>query len=213
MTAFAWLALTLTLAVAVIDWFAVDRELERTEAFAKPLTLVFLIVAVLGLDAADPAQRTAWLVALAFCLAGDVFLFVAHRRDEFFVPGLVAFLLGHVAYVVGFWIRGVEPVGLAVGAFVVVVGVATIGRTIVAAARDREPALATPVLAYLVVISTMVVSAFGTVGLLAALGAVLFYASDATIAWTRFVRDLPHGRAVIMVTYHLGQVLLALSLV
>lgn len=212
MTGFAGLALALALASAVLDWVAVDLGLRRTEAVAKPLTLVFLILAVAAFEPVDATQRAVWLAALALCLAGDVFLYLAHGRDDLFVPGLVAFLLGHVAYVVGFWIRGVEPLGLAAGVAVVVVGVAVLGRRIVSATRAREPGLATPVTAYLVVISAMVVSAFGTAGVLAATGAVLFYASDATIAWTRVVRDLPHARAVIMVTYHVGQVLLALSL-
>jgi uncharacterized membrane protein YhhN len=45
------------------------------------------------------------------------------------------------------------------------------------------------------------------------LGASLFYASDALIAWNRFVRETPHARLTVMVTYHLGQVGLVLSLV
>ena len=44
------------------------------------------------------------------------------------------------------------------------------------------------------------------------IGAILFYVSDALIGWTRFVRDVRHGRVAIMVTYHLGQIGLVLSL-
>jgi hypothetical protein len=32
------------------------------------------------------------------------------------------------------------------------------------------------------------------------------------IGWTRFLRDFPHSRVVVMVTYHLGQVGLVLAL-
>lgn len=64
----------------------------------------------------------------------------------------------------------------------------------------------------MLVISAMVASAIGTGDVAAVAGASSFYASDALIAWTRFLRDVPHGRVWIMVTYHLGQAGLVLSL-
>ena len=42
---------------------------------------------------------------------------------------------------------------------------------------------------------------------------MLFYASDALIGWGRFVEARPWGDLAVMVTYHLGQVLLVLFLV
>ena len=47
----------------------------------------------------------------------------------------------------------------------------------------------------------------------AIVGASLFAASDALIAWNRFVGSTPAASVVIMVTYHLGQLGLVLSLV
>jgi uncharacterized membrane protein YhhN len=73
--------------------------------------------------------------------------------------------------------------------------------------------MAAPVGAYMLVISAMVASAVGTGLALAVAGAVLFYVSDALIAWTRFVHDLPHGRLAVITTYHVAQALLVLSLV
>jgi uncharacterized membrane protein YhhN len=45
-----------------------------------------------------------------------------------------------------------------------------------------------------------------------AVGAVLFYASDALIAWNRFVQPRPWMPLAIIVTYHVGQAALVLSL-
>ena len=45
------------------------------------------------------------------------------------------------------------------------------------------------------------------------MSAVLACASDALIAWNRFIRETPYGRLSIMVTYHLAQGALVLSLV
>jgi uncharacterized membrane protein YhhN len=63
-----------------------------------------------------------------------------------------------------------------------------------------------PVVAYLVVISAMVVSAFGTAAAWAIVGAFLFYVSDATLAWNRFIEQRRFGPLAVMVTYHLGQI-------
>ena len=79
--------------------------------------------------------------------------------------------------------------------------------------RRSEPALGPPVLAYMGVISAMLVCAIGTGAPLAIAGALLFYASDALIGWGRFVEARPWGDLAVMVTYHLGQVLLVLFLV
>ena len=67
--------------------------------------------------------------------------------------------------------------------------------------------------AYLAVISAMVVSALGVASFFAVVGALLFYVSDAVLGWTRFVHDVPHGRVVVMTTYHLGQAGLILALI
>ena len=61
--------LGLTLAVAAVDWWAVnDPGRRRVELIAKPLTLVVLIGAALALDPVDPTVR-AWFVARPGALA------------------------------------------------------------------------------------------------------------------------------------------------
>ena len=76
----------------------------------------------------------------------------------------------------------------------------------------QHPELTGPVIAYMVVISAMVVTAFGTASAWAIVGALLFYVSDATLATNRFVRPLPQGNLAVMTTYHLGQLGLVLFL-
>jgi hypothetical protein len=80
------------------------------------------------------------------------------------------------------------------------------------AAIYQDNAIAIRLGALLLVISAMVVVAYASGGAFAIVGATLFYVSDALIGWTRFVKPIPRGRLVIMVTYHLGQAGLVLSL-
>ena len=75
-----------------------------------------------------------------------------------------------------------------------------------------EPALRGPVAVYIAVISAMVVSALASGNVIAAVGAVTFAASDAMIAWSRFLRPFRGSRVAIMVTYHCAQAALVLSL-
>jgi uncharacterized membrane protein YhhN len=210
-TGAAFLLLALTLVAACGDWVAVHHEQKGLEYLCKPLTLVLLTGAALALDPRDDTVRTWFVIALLLSLAGDVFLMLP---KDLFVFGLGAFLLGHIAYIVGMQVDGVDAARFLVGIVVVAVLLAILGSAILRGVRaGPEPGLAGPVVAYMAVISLMVASAIGTGHATAVVGASLFYVSDALIAWNRFKRETPHARLSIMVTYHLAQVGLVLSLI
>lgn len=210
MTGTAFLLLALAGVVAAGNWWAVEVGNRPVEYVCKPLTMVLLIAATLALDPSDATARGWFVAALVLCLIGDVLLMLPQDR---FVPGVAAFLVGHVLYVVGMAVLGVDLGRLAIGAVVVLVAVAVLGRTILTAVQRAEPALVGPVGTYVAVISSMVAAAIGTGQPTAIAGAASFYGSDALIAWTRFIREVPHQRIIIMATYHLGQLGLVLSLI
>lgn len=210
MTGTAGVLLAVTAVAAVIDWIAVRHEHRPVEYVFKPLTLVALTGTALALDPADPTVRTWFVVALVLSLVGDVFLMLP---GDLFVPGLGSFLLAHVAYVVGLVLAGLDPLGVLAGLVVVGAAFVVVGVPLVRGIRRTEPAMAPPVVAYMGVISAMVVCAVGTGHGLAIAGALLFFASDSLIGWGRFVKSHDWGRVAVMVTYHVGQTLLVLSLV
>ena len=194
-----------------IDWVAVHHGHQAMRYVFKPLTLVLLTAAALALDPDDPTVRTWFVVALVMSLAGDIFLMLP---GDLFVPGLGVVPAGprrlrrraarsrasnRSASSSGSpWWPSPSP---------------SSGRGSSPGVRRTEPALGPPVLAYMGVISAMLVCAIGTAAPLAIAGAGLFYASDALIGWGRFVEARPWGDLAVMVTYHLGQVLLVLFLV
>jgi uncharacterized membrane protein YhhN len=188
---------------------AVARGVKPIEYVCKPATMVALAGVALTLHP-DHADARAWFVAaLVLSLLGDVFLMLP---KDLFVAGLSSFLLAHVAYVVGLNLHGGSPVSL-LGAAVLVLAVdAVLARPVFEAVRRRHHELLVPVTAYVLVISAMVASALASGVALAAVGAALFFASDTLIAWNRFVRARPWVPLAIIVTYHLGQAGLALSL-
>lgn len=214
MTAAAWILLLSALLVAVADWAAVGWGHKPTEVLLKPLTMVLLVMTVLAmnLEGAAVDARGWFIAALLASMVGDIFL-LWPERVPLFIGGLGAFLIGHIAYIGGMFALGTSLLPLLVGVVLVVGGLATIGRHIVqAVAASDEPELTKPVMAYVGVISIMVVAAIGTGITAAIVGALLFYASDAQIAWNRFIEELPMGRLGIMTTYHLGQIGLVLAL-
>jgi uncharacterized membrane protein YhhN len=193
------------------NWWAVSVENRRLEWVCKPATLAALTGAAIACSPDDPQVKAAFVVGLVLSLAGDVFLMLPR---DLFLQGLISFFLAHVAYVVGFALAGPEPVLLALGVVVVVAGVVLIGRPLVAKVKAGDQAeMAVPVTAYMGVISLMVVFAFGAGNPFGIAGALSFYASDATLGWDRFAAKLPHGHLAVMVTYHLAQALLVLSLI
>jgi uncharacterized membrane protein YhhN len=210
-TGAAFLLLALGLASAVVDWVAVDRGTKAVEYLCKPLTLVLFVGAAMALDPADDTVRTWFVVALVLSLIGDVFLMLP---EDLFVPGLVAFLFGHVAYIVGMLVDGLVAPRAGIGLLLVALALASIGIRVLRGVREsEEPELERPVIAYMGVISTMVVCAIGVGHPAGVVGAGLFYASDSLIAWNRFVHESPRGRLAVMVTYHLAQAGLVLSLI
>lgn len=203
MTTLAWALAAVAAVLALTDWWAVWVERPTVRYVTKPGALAALIGVAVTLEPVDSTIRAWMVLGLALSLVGDVLLMLPER---WFVPGLVAFLFGHIAYVVGMQQAPRSMSWTLVGVAVVVAGAATVGHRIVDRVRAGTQApLAGPVAAYLVVISAMVASAFGTAAVWAIAGALLFYVSDATLAWNRFVERHRLGPLAVMVTYHLGQ--------
>jgi uncharacterized membrane protein YhhN len=210
MTPIAWAALVVAAGFAVADWIAKARDDRALEYVAKPATLAALIVVAVALDPTDSARRWWFVAALVFSLAGDVLLMLPSDQ---FVAGLAAFLVAHVCYVVGFWTDPPSALALVVSVLVVGAVMVPLALRIVRALRaGEERALVGPVTAYITVITAMVVSAAASGNVAAIVGAALFASSDAMIAWDRFVQSFALAPIAIMVTYHLGQAFLVLSL-
>ncbi len=132
------------------------------------------------------------MTALVCSLAGDVFLL---GDDRLFVPGLVSFLLAHLAYTFGLWAAGDwSAAGSVAGALMAGVLAATVGIRIVLAARRKERVLGPAVTAYLLAISSMFCAAMATGNTWAILGAALFVASDSVLGWRQFVAKAPGCR-------------------
>ncbi|MGZ4654655.1 MAG: lysoplasmalogenase [Oryzihumus sp.] len=203
-------ALAVALAAsALLDWHAVCRDHRRVETVAKPLVMVLLAALALALGAGGTGTGRWLLAAIALGCIGDVALL--RDNEARFLGGLAAFLLGHLAYVAAFASLGLDPRWALAGAAVVLLDLATAGRRILVSVARQDRTLGGAVAAYMLVIAAMTVTAWGTGRPLVALGAVVFVVSDTVLALDRFVRPRPGSRVLVMVTYHVGQLLMVLG--
>ena len=208
--------MVLLLAIVLLIGLITAEKTEKATrilAFKTPLSLLFIFAWTL-----QPAQHSGFagliLVALVFCLGGDVLL--ALGTPTTFLLGLVSFLLGHIMYAVAFFVVGDVGPSMAVGTLLLAISAVFTWRWLEPGLGDMK----IPVLAYIVVISIMVCAACGIAGdatlpatARAAIfsGAVLFYLSDLFVARQRFVVNAHVNRVIGLPLYYSAQFLLAFS--
>jgi uncharacterized membrane protein YhhN len=187
-----------------------SRAAAWTRAIAKTIASLAFVVVGVARGALEAAWSAALFASLVCAVAGDLFL-LSHAR-RFFLAGLFAFLLGHVAYVIAFLARGVAAGGALASAPVVLVVIVVVGRWLLPRVQGG---MRGPVLAYMAVISLMVVAAAATVAhhrsVAIALGAPAFFLSDLAVARDRFVKGAFVNRLWGLPVYYAAQFLLAWS--
>ena len=179
----------------------------------KPLTtILILVVALLPRTFLTEAYAGAIALGLVFSLAGDIFLMLP---GNYFLHGLVSFLMGHLWYGYAFF-----SAALGAGILWPLVPLAIFGGIIL---RTLWPTLSkslrVPVILYLIIIVGMTALAANRsmnipskATLSAAIGALLFLTSDTLLALDRFRKPFPLSRAAVLATYYAGQYLIAFSI-
>lgn len=176
---------------------------------AKPLATLLILAAAACAWTPVSRRYRGWIVAgMAFSLAGDVWLMLP---ADFFVAGLLAFLGGHVCFILAFLDDsrlGTRPLAwlacLLVG-----------GANLVLLWPSVPAALRVAVAIYGLVLSGMGAQALGRAWFhvgdrlarparCAAIGGLLFMLSDSLLAWDRFRGPLPLASVWILATYYLS---------
>lgn len=179
-------------------------------AVAKLLASTAFLALALRVGALRSAYGRIMLLGLVFSWFGDMFLIGASRAA--FLAGLLAFLLAHCAYIAGFLVRGIKLRWALVAAVPIAAAAVAVS---VWLTPYLTPELGVPVRVYTLVISLMVVAAFGTHGragsALIVSGAALFFLSDLSVAALRLVQTEFPTYVLGLPFYYAGQVCLALS--
>lgn len=196
---------TATSALGLLQWYWLF----------KPMALSFAIflIAVSAYPSSDRGtfHSKSWyllLAALALSLAGDVLLMF----KGLFIPGLVAFLLAHLAYV---WLLRQDAPWFAQRSTLLATLAAGVAVYAFLWMGGLPAALRAPVAAYVLAIALMAAQALGRASVLrdrgawcVAAGACLFMVSDALLATHRFVQPLPLAPLWVLSTYFAAQALI-----
>lgn len=203
-------ALTLTMAVTgLVALWGLDQKVFWVGAVFKTLTTLFLFL-VLGRT--DSAMRRKVALGLVFSVIGDLALL--SQEPLWFKVGLGAFLVTHLLYIAA--LRPVAVWGKRPMLTAVLGVVATATTVALAYPRAAAGGVAIPVAVYASVLTVTMVTASATIGgrliqaRRAALGALLFYLADTSIAIKVFVPDvtLPHPVLFTTGLYWIGQYLI-----
>lgn len=207
--------------VAVFHLLAIVLQWEELVFFSKPLLLIVLAASFFTATySINNTWKYSMLLGLLLSCLGDTLLLFA--GDLYFILGLGAFLLAHVAYILTFCVlskwqfEGVvsRPTLLAI---LLVYWIAMIVLLLTNAPKE----LLFPVLVYATVIVTMAITVLNLKPILSSslfwrlfMGALIFMISDSLIAIDKFNllgTEVPHARFWIMSTYITAQYLIATS--
>jgi len=213
-----WIA---ALVFAALESLALWKKSRLLEYLAKPAVMVVLFLWLWTSTGLSGAAL--WFgLGILLSLMGDILLMIS--LDRLFMAGLVAFLLAHLAYLIGFNtpIPQISAWGFFLAIMVGLGGMRTIRRIIAALVANGQARMRTPIIIYGTVISLMLLSAMmkltdltwnANAGVLVSVGAFLFYVSDIILAWHKFVAPIQHGRIYNIGAYHLGQIILIAGVV
>jgi uncharacterized membrane protein YhhN len=150
------------------------------------------------------------LLGLVFSWFGDMFLI--GQSQVFFLLGLGAFLLAHIAYIAGFVVMGISGRWVAVTTLPVVAAAVAVSIWLT---PHIPPEVVIPVRLYTIVISLMLIAAIGTRGrgatILVLTGGLMFFFSDLSVAALRIVQSSFPTYVWGLPLYYAGQLCLAVS--
>lgn len=196
--------------------FAIDSMLELASQlfnwhplslFSKPLLMPLLIGYFVSTSAGNRSPLKKFVVlALVFSWVGDTVLMFQNINGMYFIIGLVAFLLAHVMYIVGF--TKLKNSTTKVERLAIIVFFLAYSATLVIFLWPGLGNMKAPVMLYALVLTIM-----GVLGVIKSttnhpyitFGVLFFVASDSILALNKFLIDVPFNGMLIMGTYIAAQ--------
>ncbi len=207
--------------IACLNIIAVSGMVPALNILVKPLICISLAVYLIRTCNMQTGFNRLAFAALLFSCFGDSFLLFAAAYPNFFIYGLVSFLVAHIVYAIAFFrdFKNDPQASKVFGhAMLFIMGVFSL--SYYSWIRDYLNDLRIPVMAYMFVISIMAILAgyrYKRVNLLSFrliyIGAIFFIASDSLLAYNKFVEPFPLSGIAIMGTYMLAQYLIVMGVV
>ena len=188
-------------------------DLQPLYLAAKPLLMPALALYFISASKAYPGWRVYVVLALVFSWGGDVFLI----SSDWFIAGLVSFLIAHIFYIIAY-----HKTGAASGVLkpLDIIKFVLYGIVLIWIIYPGLGEMLVPVLIYAWVLLGMGIWAHKRRGatsassfMLVSSGAILFVLSDGLIAVNKFTVEIPAERILIMSIYMTAQYLIVQGLI
>ncbi|MFT4610948.1 MAG: putative membrane protein YhhN [Glaciecola sp.] len=183
--------------------------------FKPAIVISLLIFFWIKSEGLDKKLQLIITSALVFSLIGDILLMFVDVSPNYFLFGLVAFLLAHVMYVIAF----LKHRNKTVNSFGFLTFLILYAAGLFYLLKDGLNEMLIPVTIYMLVILSMSIAAFLRQGnipklsyTLVLLGALFFMMSDSILAVNKFYAPLAYSNISIMVTYALAQYLIIVGI-
>jgi uncharacterized membrane protein YhhN len=212
---FKCLCLIFFLFIAIVELISEIYNLKTVTMVVKPLLMPSL-AALLFFSVKNKNKLTFFvIIALMFSWFGDVFLMFQEINPQYFVFGLVSFLLAHITYIFIFSKSSSEfkpsIITYSTGFSLLLFGVLMLFLLWPGLGEMQIPVL----------VYTMVIVGMGLVALfrkaegasIVLIGAILFITSDSMIAINKFYEPITAARFWIMITYILAQYLITIGMI
>lgn len=185
------------------------ESLQTVRYFTKPALLISLMAFFYSeSQQLSKLIRRFTLLALGFSLLGDVLLLFVEQSANYFMFGLIAFLIAHIMYILVFSKhrnKTKNPLVFGLPLFIFAMSLFYL-------LKNGLGTMFIPVIIYMLIILTMVTMAFLRKGMvnsisynLVLIGGLLFLVSDSILALNKFYQPLPLSNLSIMTTYALAQ--------
>ena len=204
-------------AVLAVDLFAVYSGNETIRYASKTLLMPLLVVYFVLKTKSFIHSLKKWMIlALVFSWTGDIFLLFEYSNSNYFIFGLIAFLVAHVFYIVLFdKIRIQEQFKQSL---LPLLPIAVYYILLITLLQPKLGAMQKPVSIYGLVISIMLSFAADLwrlkdrrTAFLIISGAILFITSDSLLAINKFHKQFEYAGLAVMFTYGIAQLLITLG--
>ena len=188
------------------------KKLKTGSFITKLLLMPILLLIYLT---ADDDLKIPVILALVFCFLGDLFL----EFPKYFIPGLSAFLVGHVFYALKF--LSDIGTGIKLSLWILLFAIVYIAYGFILNSKLSIPDIKKRIAVYvytaiILIASFLSILRFNSVSgysfWIVLIGTLLFILSDSILAFNRFKKRSPYGSVCLMAAYGAAQLLIVLGI-
>lgn len=179
----------------------------------KPGTMLCIIVAAIEKERMNKYKKSnikIKLLGLTFSIIGDIFLMF--QGENMFLLGLLSFLFAHIAYIFMFYyIEKKYNYNFKLKVFLFIISSVYFLLIYTKVLKNGGYFMVISVIIYIITITIMVYKSSLTSNPFLLLSALLFYTSDAILAWDKFIINNQNSNLeyFVMITYYVSQLLIA----